>query len=205
MRIYLPNLTAIALIIAYPMGPLWAQGKQDAATVHIKIVDTFSGDDLGAATVESFALEFESNAKNLADKFQQNTASGIPFGVYRLRARATGFSSAIKNVYVSQAETQVVLGLRFGTIDFPYPTFNISGEVRTAHSFTPDIHIRLIGLFSELSLDTNTEKSGKFTFAGVPQGMYILVTIQGKKVVDARPVQVPGSSPLVIGLGSSHL
>lgn len=201
MRIYRLALTGTVLILTLMIPTGRAQATQDVAIVHLQIVDTFSGSDLGTATVESFTPGSDSRSGNLANKFVQNRASDIPFGVYRLRARATGFWSAEKDVYVFQPDTWVVLGLSFGTIDTQPPQFNVAGKVRNAHSFTSEIHLRLIGVYSELSLDTKPDGSGKFRFAGVPQATYILVTIRANQVLDARRVQVPGIGLLEVDVG----
>ena len=58
---------------------------------------------------------FESvDHRNLAGKFRDGVATGIPYGVYRTEVRLPGYFSDVKYVRIYQAEATVVMGLRFG-------------------------------------------------------------------------------------------
>src|SRR5689334_11907764 len=91
---------SVSVMLAVLFSMPGAQAKKDVATVHVELVDTFSGEDLiGPVTVESFTPESgvtpesADPSRNLAKQFREGAGSDIPFGVYRLRARATGYYS----------------------------------------------------------------------------------------------------------------
>ena len=51
---------------------------------------------------------------NLATKFRDGVATGIPFGIYRVEGRLPWYFSDARYVRVFQSVVTIVLGLRFG-------------------------------------------------------------------------------------------
>src|SRR4051794_29418617 len=77
----------------------------DTGVVHVKIVDS-AGNDIGRTEVCQFT-PIEDPKNNLANRFRNNVGTGIPFGVYQLRARAVGFWSAERHVQVFESDVWV--------------------------------------------------------------------------------------------------
>jgi hypothetical protein len=176
------------------------EGGQPTGTVHLQIVHAATGEDLGMATVSYFARKVPVESANLASNFHDNVATEIPYGFYHLRARTTGFWSAEKDVFVDQATTWVVLGLTIGMEGYPSPPFRLSGTVQTEGLTGCELRMRLIDIFADASIDAMPDSSGKFTFAGVFQGTYVLTTLCGQRVLNTRPVQIPTTTSVRIEL-----
>jgi len=186
----------VAVIVAGFCSVCWCQEESRSATVRIRILNCLGG-DLGRAKVAAFR-SFQSE-RDFAQRFRGDSAVGIPFGMYHLRAYTTGFRSADRDVPVFQSEVWVVMELVLGMEGMP-ERYRLSGAVRNSEPSGEEVWLRLAGLYSGVLMDAKANYAGDFTMAGIPTGSYILATIQGKRVLDTRPVQVPTTGPLEIDL-----
>jgi hypothetical protein len=186
-----------------------AQQQNRKATVHIVVVDGF-GHNLGEATVTSFK-DFGSG-KNLAQRFHDNTAKDVPYGVYQVRAHKVAFFSGEVTAQVFQPDVWVMVGLSVGEElpAFPAPRLQISGTIENLDPAEEPIYLRLEAVYSDFVMDTRIEplgRSGTFTLAGVIRdGKYVLITIGRTKILDIRPidVQFPMKAPITIDLQSGR-
>lgn len=175
------------------------QSETATATVHIRLVG-LSGDSLSEARVETF--EATDGKQDFARLFQHGSAAGIPFGTYRLRTYAPGFWSADRDVRVFQSEVWVVMQLELGMgrSEGGLATYCFSGTVKAPLSATRPFWLRLVGVYSSVLLDGQTDEYGKFTLCGIPAGSYALLTVQDRQLLDSRPVQLPTSSQVTVDL-----
>lgn len=180
-------LCFLGLLIASLTCASQQAGKR-SAMVHIILV-SLRGDDLGTGTVASFKEEND-GSRDLAPRFNNNTASNVPFGTYHLRAFKKGFSSSYRTVSVHQSEVWVVVQLNVGVENGPLP-YTVSGTVEWLRPPMDNLWVRAQGLYSEVIADTRVEENGNFQLAGLPAGIYILSTRQGNRVLDIRSVAVP--------------
>jgi len=175
------------------------QGQPPKATVHVRIVDS-SGQDLGEPKVTLFRSE--SNQEDFASHFRQGSATGLPFGVYKLRAYTQGFWSAERQVRVFQHDVWVVLSLELGMgkSEGGLSTYTLSGSVRNLPPVEQLAWLRLSGVYSTVMIDAKASATGDFSMAGIPQGLYVLIVTQGQKILEVRTVQIPVAGPLDIEL-----
>jgi hypothetical protein len=197
--IFLQALRIISLILVWFSVCTLGQKTSEVAVVHVRIVD-HAGHDLGEATIK----EFKSNSDdtNFANRFQHTEASGIPFGVYHLRAYATGFYTGERDVRVFQPDVWVTLGLDLGSVGGGPLLYKLTGTVRGHGSGKGPFWIRLSGVYSGVILDSVTDSNGNFAISGIPVGIYVLITSQTGHVLDLRPINVPASVPVLIDLVS---
>lgn len=191
-------LLGFTILAWFPLGCAAMSGQQEkTATVHLRIVNDATAEDLGAATVEVFERKHGDVAsENFAHRFRENTASNIPYDFYRLCAHTTGFWTACTEVPVYQRDVQVVLGLRFGGLQ---NTEVLTGVVRNGSTTRSERWVRLVGIYSAFSADAKVDPTGKFQMHALP-GRYVLLTIEGDRILDTRPIRLPTSGPVVIVL-----
>lgn len=189
--------TALWFLLLLPVFS--TRGRAETATVHIRLVDA-AGNDIGEAKVEKF--QSQTHKRNFATNFHKNSASDIPYGVYQVRAYATGYWTAQREVRVFQPVVWVVMQLELGMgrTEGGLPTFELSGRVKRIASKDEPVWLRLTGVYSSVSIDAKAHQLGTFTIAGIPQGLYVLTTLQGKRVLDVRPIQIPVQEPVVVDL-----
>lgn len=184
----------IALVFLIGLSSARGQDPHKPANIHLRIVD-HSGEDLGDAKVTEFRAN--ANGKDFSARFQHNNASSVPYGVYHLRAHATGFYSAERDVQVFQPDVWVVLGLTLGEEGGP-SRFSIEGTVTGHDVARQPVWLRLFGIESGLVVDGRADETGKFILAGIPQGRYVLISIQRQKVIGLRPIRIPLDGRVII-------
>ena len=86
------------------------RSREPAAKVEVVAFEA-NGRFLGAPHVKVFESY---KHQNMASRFHQGVAEGVPYGTYRIEARLPGCSSDVRYVRVSQPSVTVVLGLEFG-------------------------------------------------------------------------------------------
>src|SRR6266446_594872 len=179
------------------------QGQPRKATVHIRIVDS-SGQDIGEPTVTLFRTE--GDQQDFGSRFRKGSATGLPFGLYKLRARTKGFWSAERQVRVFQDDVWVVLSLELGVGELPAgpPTYTLSGRLSDLPSVEESVWLRLSGVCSAVVMDARAGGAGDFSMAGIPQGLYVLIVTQDRTVLDVRTVQVPAAGPVDIKLAKGN-
>ena len=187
--------------------------EQQLANIHIRFVNSY-GTELGnepqvdAPQVDSF--EITSGGANLASRFRNGMATHIPFGVYRLRAHASGFWNTEREVRIFQQTTLVLVSLDVGT-EGGWQTSKVTGRIANAKSPTNSMHLRLSGVYSTIIIDAELQPDGSFEFLKVPHGLYVLMTVtRGSlesshvegSVLNSQIVSVPVSSPLTVELNN---
>jgi len=196
-----------AVILFLSLFPAFVHAQHHSATVHVRLVGP-TGLDLGEATVESFKCRGDASDLcgnvDLADHFQHGVGSHIRYGVYDLRARTEGFWSAESVVRVFQDDVGATLQLEIGMgrSEGGLPTFGLSGSLRNFPVAEGPIWVRLAGVYSSTVMDAEANENGEFALAGAPQGWYVLITTQGGRVLDTRPIEIPTRGPVVISLRS---
>ncbi|HEX9760323.1 MAG TPA: hypothetical protein VGA40_05370 [Candidatus Acidoferrales bacterium] len=168
------------------------------AVVHLKIVDAFTGNDLGTARVVSF--KSESNGQDYAHSFRSNVAPGIPYDTYRLRLYQDGFYTAERIVVVKQAEVWVVAGLHLGAIDFDPASTQLTGKVQNAPANAGPIWVRITGVHSTQTGDAKVDDSGRFTIGGLYGDKVVLVVWSEGRVLYTSSLTIPSAKPITVDL-----
>jgi hypothetical protein len=184
------------------------QANQETATVRIQLVSSYGTELESDATVDVF--QGKSGGRNLAARFKHNMARAMPYGVYRLRVRVSGFWTAERELRVFRPNVLAVVALDMGRVDGGWPPSKVIGKVKNAEPSASLVHVRLSGLYSSTVMDAELSPDGSFEFSGVPDGTYILLTTREGDlpathegtVLDCRQASVPVSAPVVIELSS---
>jgi hypothetical protein len=198
---FLSRASALVFLILSGLSVL-GQSNDPTAIVHLKFVNLLGEDisDLGEGKIDIFEAV---DSKNFARSFAHNAAKGIPFGVYRLRARLNCVYPARNNkdkscyvfdyadyiVNVFQPEVWVVVQLDV-TIENGPLRYQIAGTL-TGIPRCSGIWIRAQGLLSSIVADAPCESDGKFEIRGLQAGTYLLTTRQGDRILDLRSIEVP--------------
>ncbi len=195
-------LTAISLAASLTTTAQIPGGKRHA-TVHLVVVDGF-GRDLGEGEVTSFKEQITD--QELANRFRQNTARDIPYGIYEVRAHKVGFFTGKTMAHVFRPEVWVILALNVGhgMPEYVAPTAQISGTVKNFDKAEEPIYLRLAGLYSDFLMDTRLDvkgQVGEFNLLGIiPDGKYVLIVVGRTRVLDIRQLEVPAKTSIVIDL-----
>jgi len=179
-------------------SPAFSQQPSETATVHLKFVDS-RGEDLGVGTVTLFQ---DGNAANFAGRFKNNVAADVPFGSYHLKAFQQNFYTAERITRVYQREVWAVIQLTIGQEGGPL-LYHLAGTLTSSASSPGHFWIRAQGLYSDVIVDGQADKDGKFEIAGLPAGTYILSTRDGEnRILNIRSIIVPpeGQKGIVIPL-----
>src|ERR1035437_7853004 len=96
-----------------PRNRAATEAQEPAARVEIVAFEA-NGKFLGAPNVSVFEPY---DHRNLAARFRDGVANGVPYGVYRIEGRLPGCSSDVRYVRVYQPTVMIVLGLEFGVRD----------------------------------------------------------------------------------------
>lgn len=170
------------------------------ATVHVLAFEA-RGTFLGNADVRLFESE---DHKDLASAFHAGVAEHIPFGVYRVEARMSGFYSEVRYVAVYQRHVTVIVGLPFGreSLTLPIPA-RLHGKVVGSFPGAKKGFVKLTGLFSNKSLESSIATDGGFDFSIPWDGRYLLLVIDEDGVLASQAIDIPYSGPpLEIRIGT---
>ena len=164
------------------------QEQEGTATVEVLGFASNGGFIQTSPSVEVFE---NYKRKNLAEKFKNGVAEGVPFGVYRMKGYVQGFLSEERTVWVFQRHTTIILGLTVGGIDFPI-THNFRGRVFGKPLPTgKKSFVKLSGIFSGVSAESLIGADGGFEVGNVPDGNYLLLVVSDDSLIAIRQVHIP--------------
>jgi hypothetical protein len=172
------------------------------ATVHIVDVGPLKR-DVPAIHVESFRSREDD--LDLAVKFQQGTAIGVPYGTYDLQANKSPTRTLHRRVPVFQSEVWVIFDFELPSVvpEYRAPRGVITGTINVADADRP-IFVTLIGVHLDVVIDGKVEMSGGFgTFKLTgfnPEGRYLLVTSAPSGILDIRQIDTSTKEPIMIDL-----
>lgn len=175
------------------------------ATVHIVDVGAFHND---FPNVQVRSFRNEEDDFDLARRFQENTATRIPYGTYHLVVTKQYAMQTERYVDVFQPNVWVVVELEFDTERSPFraPNSTLTGTVTNIASNEQPLYVSLIGIHTAYHIDDKVNisgSSGTFSFAGfMPELKLLLITSdQHHDILDIRQIKVPSDKPIVIDLG----
>jgi hypothetical protein len=163
-------------------GPL-----PNVAEVDITVTTTF-GEPAGKVLVilRGVGARDRYDQTGTAIRFKQ-----IPFGLYDLEIQAAGFSTRHDQVGIYQQSVQLWFGI------YPSPTHavepsEVQGSVALKEGDTRALWARLVPLYSSDFIEDRVSPSGDFHFAGLYPGRYVLLVIDGDKVLLTKSVDYFG-------------
>jgi hypothetical protein len=138
---------------------------------------------------------FESaDHENLASRFRDGVATGIPYGVYRIEARLPAYFSDVRYLRVYQAKVTVVLGLRFGE-ELPQVPPSLGGRITGLSAPLGRIFVKLIGVYENVAVESEISSDGSFELGGLSPGRFLLLVVGEKGVVASRALTIPYTGP----------
>jgi hypothetical protein len=165
------------------------------ATITISVIDE-NGSPIDGCHVERF---FDRN-REMSSHFHDLQGTKIPYGVYQYAIKRPGalieadLIRGLVSVWVPE-KLVVVAASRFfrsGIIaDSGTPSgFMIRGELQSMKAMSPSepLWIRLIPVFGGEQLDVGVDSSGEFRIHQALSGRYLLIVIQGTKVLQSQQV-----------------
>lgn len=196
MRI--PILLQIAVIAAIRTVNGQPGQVPKTANVHVKLFSA-SGLDLGNPNIELFKQIAPTYGDllsgNMAARFKKSVAIGIPTGLYRLRVFVPGFYTAERTVRVYQSDVWILIGLEFGEQSTVAAV--VRGRVSGVADETQKTWVKLVGVLSDFSIESNVDAMGDFSMAGAQEGKCLLLVFQGSRVLATRLVDVKSSRTTV--------
>jgi hypothetical protein len=186
-----------------------------SATVHLGFVDRSGRPDPRAlAKVDRFAYEGydAGDSFDLASRFRENTASNVPYGIYRLRVLPTWLLIPERKVDVWQPDVWVTIGVgneSFGDRAGSGPTWSIPGTVNNIDAGQEPLYVRALSVYADFVMDDKVNvsgSSGTFSLAASdPGGTFLLVTTGRSGVLDIRQIEIPSKTPIVIDLNKNQV
>jgi len=165
--------------------------------VYLRIVNAATGEELESTKVTLF--KDESTGRDFATQFEGKSARGIPFGVYRLRAHAIGYTTAERDVPVFEREVWVTLGLQFG-MEGLSTLFRLSGKISFPPSMRNQLWVRLTSVYSSFVMDAKVDATGSFSMTSLPQGKHVLIVSNRSRILYLAQIDLPAREPLRIDL-----
>jgi hypothetical protein len=166
------------------------EGKELYSTVSVLAFDVY-GHPLGPPGIKLF--ESVDDRRNLADKFRNGVARGIPYGEYRIEARLQGYRPDSKVIPVYGPHINTVLGLTF-SLELPLIPPDLPGQV-VGQTPRPNTFARLVGIYNNVAIDSLVDADGRFTLFGISDGKYLLLVVGESGVLASRPVTIPYTGP----------
>jgi len=195
-KIVIAALVSLAALCAEAPGQQRGRGSGLALAAVVQVVAFEAGGRfLGAPDIAVFESH---DHTSFAGRFHHGEANEIPFGEYRIEGRLPGYYPDVRYVGVYQPKTRVVLGLTFDH-ELPQRPPSLSGRVTGLPSPVGSSFVRLIGVYSSVSLESSIGDDGRFCLAGVPPGLFVLLVVGEDGVHASRTLRYPYTgSPLEI-------
>jgi hypothetical protein len=185
-------LLPIAAVGQKLLSPPAAQADEPVARVRIIAFDS-TGNLLGPPNVTTFEGE---DRRNIAINFHAGVAEGVPFGLYRVEARLPAYYAATRYARVYQRDVTVVVGLESGAYEASPIPLRLEGRViGLPAAAAGNGFVRLIGVFSDITIESGIRSEGTFEISGMPVGRYVLLVVAEKAILASKVVTIPYAGP----------
>jgi hypothetical protein len=149
----------------------------------------------------SFDLLEAGTQKSLRAQLHGGVAENLPYGTYLLRIQAQGFRSAQRQFLLDQPVVSVRVPL---SVSVECGGFAEIGGTISAVEREHDLWVKVVPFFGTNGGETRVGvigKSGVFLIAGLDDGMYYLLVIDGKAIIHTETVHIVGNNRIRIELG----
>jgi hypothetical protein len=136
--------------------------------------------------------------KSVNSLFRDSVANKVPYGTYVMRVSAPGFRSVQREVRLLQADLQIRAQL---SVSVECSRFHeITGSVRPVNP-NAEFWVKLVPLRGTGGADARVARDGTFLAAGLDDGQYLLLVVDGTTILHTQTVEAPGRMPVAIDLG----
>jgi hypothetical protein len=186
----------LRLALALGCSSLWGGAAEQTATVEI-VPLTITGELVENGRVD---LMQQGTKKSFRANFRGWRGTNIPYGEYVLRIEAPGFRSHEQNLRVYQPVVPVRVGLRV-TLTDDEARRDVQGRVTSVDTGRGELWVKLVPVLANgPSMDARVLNDGRFTFAGIDPGEYLLIVIRGTSVIHTQQAKLFGGESIEIPL-----
>lgn len=179
---------ALILAMSLPAGRVWS--AEETSTIDI-IAITISGDSISSGVVD---LIDPATGQSLKSQFRGFHGSGVPHGEYILRVRVPGFKNHEQRLRIFQAHAYSRIGLLVARITDEEP-LRLSGVLTPVPKRGDELWVKLIPVLTSVpTMDTAVGPDGRFEFAGMEIGQYMVLVVRGTECVATKQVNTSMTS-----------
>jgi hypothetical protein len=183
-----------AFLIAGCTTGLAFQGEfGKTGTVHLRIVSP-NGYQPRKATIKVMEVNeqipYDRNVKGFS-------IERVPFGKYTVTVEAPMLHTSPVLVVVDAETKWVTLTFPYQTVVGPYvepKPVVLSGSIQAAARYDKPAWIKLVGVYSSVTLETQASPSGEFELRGVTEGLYQLIATRDGAEPATMLVRVRGKN-----------
>ena len=190
-----------ALLLAITGGSISLSGQASPPPHRLAKIRVIAFDTNGRLLGPPVVTVFDSDEGNhLAAEFHAGMAVGVPYGTYRIKAHLTAYASDVRYVRVYQPSVTIIVGL---TLSEELPEFppTLRGRIKSQREIPKQTFVRLVGLYSAISIDASVAADGAFELGGLSAGRFLLLVIDNTGVLTSKIVTIPDSGlPLELDL-----
>ena len=138
---------------------------------------------------------------------QKDASATVPYGRYIIKIESPGFETYERRFNVLGSATYVRAALKVADADerrvigrYVYPF--IRGSLEGSLPLKSDLWAKLIPISGteDNLMDAKIEKNGRFQFDGLDVGNYLLLILDGRRVIATEPVESVGNKEVKIKL-----
>jgi hypothetical protein len=181
-------------------------GQADSGqTAEVSVVVTIGG----SFTIKNFAIRsfLDSGGQDLAPRFAEGRARGVPLGTYRLTVvdPEDGLEEGIFDVDVNSPRTLIIVELDWQGVENHRDRYLFRGALK-GRKLTSADSCRASGMYQRRIYDSTVDVTGRFDFGPVRPGTYMLAcTVGGRPVALGTFVVNASTNDLVVEVPDSNL
>jgi hypothetical protein len=168
-----------------------AQGAE-MATVKVIVFDTLGSPIPGAR----ITLTSVGPKQTFTATGGKATLDQVPFGLYDMEIRLLGFVTRAERVRIYQSSVLFNVGLELAA-NHSYERAELSGAVKDDVKGRSNLWVRLVALYSSDLVENAVDSAGHFELDGMAHGKYLLILLEGNKVLATKSVELLGGKQTV--------
>jgi hypothetical protein len=135
-----------------------------------------------------------------------STATGVPFGKYRIAVHADDFRPSTFYVEIASSEVLITAGLEWYGVENIRVTAKPSGKLAGFPGSWGDWWCKASGLYSRLEYESTVNPDNlRFDFGEVPPGVYLLACQANRRFIVVRTIRIAAdTSPFTIDYKSNQ-
>jgi hypothetical protein len=191
MRILVTTLLVVpSLLTVFSLQGISQErpGHIDTAKVTVRAADGF-GTPLSNVKVDYFVDE---KGHDLVALFHSGpTASGVPYGQYRISVQAADFRPSTFHIDVAAPDVLITPGLEWYGVENSRITGELRGKLAGFPTAWNDWWCKASGLYSRLEYESEVNPADlSFDFGEVPPGVWVVACVANQEFVALRTVRI---------------